>query len=162
VVFIEHKALYRAPALRETLAGPGAVDTLGTAATRRAGDDLVIITYGAMVHRSLRAAEALARSTGLQARVIDLRTLQPLDDAAILGATRETGKVLIVHEDTRTGGLAGEITARINEGAFEHLDGPVRRVAALDTPVPFNKQLESAFLPGVEDILEAARALAAY
>jgi 2-oxoisovalerate dehydrogenase E1 component beta subunit len=161
VLFIEHKALYRAPALREALPGPDAVGRLGQAAVRRDGDDVAIITYGAMVHKALEAAETLA-AEGVSTRVVDLRTLQPLDDAAILDAARHCGKVLVAHEDTRTGGLAGEITSRINEGAFEWLDAPVLRVTAKDTPVPYDKGLERVFLPQVEDIVAAARRLAAY
>lgn len=161
VLFMEHKALYRAPSLREDLPGPDAVGELGKAAIRRAGDDLVIITYGAMVHRSLEAAAQLSKD-GIEARVLDLRTLSPLDDAAILAATRECSRVLIVHEDTRTGGLAGEITSRINEGAFEWLDAPIMRVAAADTPVPYAKGLEAVFFPSVADIAAAAHRLAAY
>jgi 2-oxoisovalerate dehydrogenase E1 component beta subunit len=161
VLFIEHKALYRAPALREDLPGPDAVGELGKALVRRPGEDLAIITYGAMVHKCLEVADILA-GEGIDVRVIDLRTLQPLDDEMIIAAVRECGKVLIVHEDTRTGGLAGEITSRINEAAFEWLDGPIRRVTAQDTPVPYNKDLEKAFLPQVEDIAKTARELAAY
>lgn len=161
VLFMEHKALYQAPQLREPLPGPDAIGELGVAAIRRPGNDLTLISYGAMVHRCLEAADALAQS-GVQARVLDLRTLSPLDDAAILAAVRETGRVLIVHEDTRTGGLAGEITSRINEGAFEWLDAPILRVTAADTPVPYAKGLEAAFFPSVADILAAARRLAAY
>lgn len=161
VLFMEHKALYRAPALREALPGPDAVGEIGKAAIRRDGADLAIITYGAMVHRSLEAAAALA-ADGISARVLDLRSLSPLDDAAIIDATRTCGKVLIVHEDTRTGGIAGEITARINAEAFEWLDGPILRVTAADTPVPYAKGLEAAFFPSVADIEAAARRLAAY
>lgn len=161
VLFIEHKALYRAPALREELPGPEAVAEIGKAATRREGGDLAILGYGAMVHKALAAAEALARD-GIEARVVDLRCLQPLDDDAIADAVRVCGKVMIVHEDTRTGGIAGEITARIQERAFEWLDGPVVRVTAPDAPVPYNKGLETAFFPQVEDIERAARRLAAY
>lgn len=161
VLFMEHKALYRAPALREALPAPDAISELGKAATRRDGDDLVIISYGAMVHRSLEAAEALSKD-GVEARVLDLRTLSPLDDAAIVAAVKACGKVLIVHEDTRTGGLAGEITCRINEGAFEWLDAPILRVTAPDTPVPYAKGLEAVFFPSVADIVAAARRLSAY
>lgn len=161
VLFIEHKALYRAPALREVLPGAEVIGELGRAAVRREGGDLALITYGAMVHKCLEAAEILA-DEGVQARVVDLRTLQPLDDAAILDAVKACGKVCVVHEDTRTAGLAGEITSRINEGAWEWLDGPVLRVTAADTPVPYNKGLEAAFFPQVEDILTTARRLAAY
>jgi len=161
VLFIEHKALYRAPHLREVLPSEDVVGELGKASIRRAGDDLALITYGAMVHRCLEAAEVISED-GIEARVIDLRTLQPLDNETILAAVKECGKVLIVHEDTRTGGLAGEITARINENAFEWLDGPILRVTAEDTPVPYNKELEKAFLPQVEDIVNTARYLVAY
>lgn len=162
VLFIEHKGLYRAPALRETLPGPEAVGTLGEAAIRRDGGDVAVITYGAMVHKSLEAAEILAKEDGAEARVVDLRTLQPLDDDAILAAARDCAKVLIVHEDTRTAGLAGEITSRINEGAFEWLDAPVLRVTAPDTPVPYNKSLEAVYVPQVEDIVAALRRLCRY
>jgi len=160
-LFIEHKALYRAPALRETLPGADAVGTIGRAAIRREGDDLAMLSYGAMVHRCLEAAELL-EAEGVRARVVDLRTLQPLDDAAILDAARTCGKVMVVHEDTRTGGIAGEITSRINEGAFEYLDGPILRVTSADTPIPYAKPLEAAFFPQVTDILTTARRLAAY
>jgi len=162
VLFIEHKGLYRAPALREELPERAAVGELGRAAIRRDGSDLVIITYGAMVHKALEAAEQIAREDGAQVCVLDLRTLQPMDDAAIMEAVRACARVLIVHEDTRTAGLAGEITARISEQAFEWLDAPIRRVTALDTPVPYNKGLEAAFLPQVPDIVRAARGLLAY
>jgi 2-oxoisovalerate dehydrogenase E1 component beta subunit len=162
VLFIEHKGLYRAPALREALPDRAAVGELGRAAIRRDGNDLALITYGAMVHKSLEAAEQIAREDAAQVRVLDLRTLQPMDDAAIMACVRDCGRVLVVHEDTRTAGLAGEITARINEQAFEWLDAPIRRVTALDTPVPYNKNLEAAFLPQVADIVRAARDLLAY
>ena len=161
VLFIEHKALYRAPDLREVLPGADTISELGKGCLRRDGSDVAIVTYGAMVHRSLEAAEALG-SDGIECRVVDLRTLRPLDDQIIMDAVRECGKVLIVHEDTRTGGLAGEITSRINEQAFEWLDAPVRRVTAQDTPVPYNKDLEKAFLPQVADIVENVRWLIAY
>lgn len=162
VLFLEHKALYRAPALREVLPGPEAVGEIGRAAVRREGGDVAILTYGAMVHTCLEAAARVAQDDGVQVRVVDLRTLQPLDDAAILAAARECGKVLIVHEDTRTGGIAGEITSRINEMAFEWLDAPVLRVTAPDTPVPFNKNLEAVFVPQVDDVRVAIRRLARY
>ncbi|MFN3200573.1 MAG: alpha-ketoacid dehydrogenase subunit beta [Bradymonadia bacterium] len=162
VLFIEHKALYRAPALRAELPGREVVGEIGKAAVRREGDDLAIITYGAMVHKSLEAAELIAAEDGAQIRVVDLRTLQPLDDEAIFQSVRDCGRVLLVHEDTRTAGLAGEITSRINESVFEWLDAPVRRVTAADTPVPYNKALEAAFLPQVADVAQAARALLAY
>ncbi|MEZ4475233.1 MAG: alpha-ketoacid dehydrogenase subunit beta [bacterium] len=162
VLFIEHKALYRAPALREALPGPEAVGELGRAATRRAGTDLAIITYGAMVHRALEAADRLAAEDGASVQVLDLRSLQPLDDAAVLAAVKTCGRVLLVHEDTRTGGLAGELTSRIQEGAFEWLDAPILRVTAPDAPVPFAKSLEEAYHPSVDAIAAKARWLLNY
>ncbi|MEE2756479.1 MAG: pyruvate dehydrogenase complex E1 component subunit beta [Myxococcota bacterium] len=161
VLFIEHKALYRQPALRETLPDKSVIGQLGRAAIRRPGDDLVIISYGAMVHKCIEAAEVLSQD-GVRTRILDLRTLQPLDDEMVLAAVKECGKVLIAHEDTRTAGLAGELTSRINENVFEWLDAPVLRVTAADTPVPYNKELEKAFLPQVGDIVKTARELAAY
>ena len=104
-----------------------------------------------MVHRSLEAAAELARD-GIRAEVIDLRTLLPLDEEAIADSLKKTGKLLIVHEDTRTGGIAGEIAIRMNEQAFEWLDGPILRVTAIDSPVPFSGELEDYFLPGVQDV----------
>ena len=118
-------------------------------------------TYGAMVHKCLEVKERLS-THDIDARVIDLRTLQPLDDDTIMKSVRACGKVLLVHEDTRTGGLAGEITARINEQAFEWLDAPITRVTAKDAPVPFNKGLETAFFPQIDDIELAAKRLVEY
>lgn len=162
VIFEEHKMLYRDPGLRSTLPFPLEPVQLGKAATVRGGSDLSIITYGAMVHRSLSAAEQLADSDGVQTHVTDLRTLLPLDNDAIGEAVRNTGRVLIVHEDTRTGGIAGEISMRINELAFEWLDAPVVRVTAIDAPVPFAAPLEDHFLPTRHDIVQALRYLADY
>jgi len=161
VLFIEHKALYRNPQLRETLPEAHAVGRLGEARTHGAGTDLVMISYGAMVHRCLDVKDRLAEAE-IDARVIDLRTIQPLDDDAIMDSVRACGKVLLVHEDTKTAGLAGEITARINEQAFEWLDAPIRRVTALDAPIPFNKGLEYAFFPQIDDIELAAKRLVEY
>ncbi|HWP42144.1 MAG TPA: transketolase C-terminal domain-containing protein, partial [Blastocatellia bacterium] len=128
---------------------------------RREGKDISIITYGAMVYTALEAAERLEQD-GIDAEVIDLRTLQPFDREAIVESVRKTSKAIILHEATRTGGMAGEITAVINEEAFEYLDGPVMRVTAIDTPVPYSPPLEEFFLPQVDDVLKAARSLAAY
>jgi 2-oxoisovalerate dehydrogenase E1 component beta subunit len=161
VLFIEHKALYRNPQLREALPASNVVGELGKARTHGDGTDLVMVTYGAMVHRCLEVQQRLG-TDGVDARVIDLRTLQPLDTEAIFKSVKACGRVLIVHEDTKTGGLAGEITALINESVFEWLDGPVMRVAAIDAPVPFNKGLEHAFFPQIDDIELAARRLVEY
>ncbi len=159
VLFFEHKFLYRR--IKEELPDEEYTVPLGKAIVRRAGRDLTIVTYAAMVHTSLEAAATLA-GEGIEAEVVDLRTLLPLDRETILESVRRTSKLLVVHEDTRTGGIAGEIAALVSEAAFEDLDGPVRRVTALDTPVPFSPPLEDHFLPNAERIAAAARELAHY
>jgi 2-oxoisovalerate dehydrogenase E1 component beta subunit len=161
VLYFEHKYLYRR--VKEDL--PEEVDILvplGVARTHRPGDDLTIVTYGAMVYKAEEAATRIAEEDGAEAEVIDLRTLRPLDIDAILASTRKTGRVLIVHEAPRFGGFAGEVTAQICEQAFEWLDAPIRRVTALDTPVPYSPPLEDYYLPQVEDIVTATRWLLAY
>jgi 2-oxoisovalerate dehydrogenase E1 component beta subunit len=162
VIFEEHKGLYRAPQLREVLPDEDYVVPLGKARTEREGSDITIVTYGMMVHRSREAAELMEAEDGVSVEIIDLRTLLPLDEEAIAESVRKTGRVLIVHEDTRTGGIAGEIGMRINEQAFEWLDAPPLRVTAIDAPVPYAGPLEDYFLPQVEDIVAGLRYLAAY
>jgi 2-oxoisovalerate dehydrogenase E1 component beta subunit len=162
VIFQEHKGLYRAPGIRQVLPREDYTLPLGKARVAREGRDLTVVTYGMMVHRSLEAARTLEGEMGVEVEVLDLRTLLPLDDEAILESVRKTGKLLVVHEDTRTGGIAGEIAMRVSEGAFEWLDGPILRVTALDSPVPYAGTLEDYFLPQVEDIVVAARYLAEY
>ncbi len=160
VLFFEHKYLYRR--VKEDLPeGEEIVTPIGTARLAREGRDLSIITWSAMVYRALEAAEVLERE-GVSVEVLDLRTLLPMDDAAIEATVRKTNRVLIAHEDTKTGGVAGEITARINERCFEFLDAPVRRVAALDVPLPYAPTLEDYVLPHTDDLVRAARWLAAY
>jgi pyruvate/2-oxoglutarate/acetoin dehydrogenase E1 component len=160
VLYLEHKWLYRR--IKEQLPeGEEVLTPIGEARIAREGTGLSIITYGAMVWKSLEAAEQLEKE-GLSVEILDLRTLLPLDDEAILKTVKKTNKVLIVHEDTRTGGLAGEITARINERAFEWLDGPIMRVTAHDVPLPYAPTLEDFVLPQTDDIVKAARWLAAY
>jgi len=162
VLFFEHKWLYRRPQLREVLPAEDYVVPLGKARIHREGTDLTIVTYAAMVHKSLEAAARLEAEDGLSVEVLDLRTLLPLDEQAIIESVRRTNRVLIVHEDTRTGGIAGEIAMRINEKAFEWLDAPILRVTAADAPVPYSPPLEDYFLPQVEDVVAAVRHLAAY
>jgi 2-oxoisovalerate dehydrogenase E1 component beta subunit len=128
----------------------------------RSGTDLTIVTYGAMVWKALDAADELQRTDGLSVEVIDLRTLAPLDDEAIFGSVKKTNRVVIAHEDTRTGGIAGEITARINESCFEWLDAPVLRVTAHDVPLASAPALEEFILPQTADIAAAARRAARY
>ena len=162
VLFFEHKKLYRAPSLREVLPNEDFVVPLGKARVHREGRDVTIVTYGAMVHESLKAAEQLADEDGIDVEVLDLRTLLPLDEDAVVESVKKTNRLLVVHEDTRTGGIAGEISMRVNERAFEWLDAPVLRVTAIDTPVPYSPPMEDYFLPQVSDIMAACRYLAQY
>src|SRR6185312_4861958 len=159
VVFFEHKFLYRR--IKEDVPTDDYVVPLGKARVARAGNDLSIITYAAMVHTALEATEALAKE-GIDVEVVDLRTLAPLDCETILQSVHKTSKVILLHEDTRTGGIAGEIAAIINEEAFDALDGPIVRITALDTPVPFSPPQEEHFLPQLKDVIEKAKWLASY
>ena len=159
VLFFEHKALYRR--IKEDLPSSEYTVPIGKASVVRAGQDLSIVTYGAMVHAAREAADILEKE-GISVEIVDLRTLAPLDEATILQSVRKTSKVIVLHEATLTGGLGGEISARITEKAFEYLDGPVLRMAAPDTPVPFSPPLEEAFLPNVIGITEKARWLCRY
>ncbi|HTI36617.1 MAG TPA: thiamine pyrophosphate-dependent enzyme [Vicinamibacterales bacterium] len=162
VLYYEHIALYRDPRVKQALdrAAPAPLP-IGRAALRRAGHDLAIISYGAYVHIALSIAERLGKD-GIDSAVLDLRTLAPLDREAVLRVARHCTKVLIVHEDSRTGGIGESVAAIIQEDAFEWLDAPVRVIGALDTPVPYSPPLEQFFLPGEADIERAARLLAAY
>jgi pyruvate/2-oxoglutarate/acetoin dehydrogenase E1 component len=160
VLFFEHKYLYRR--IKEEMPAGDHVVPIGKARIAREGRDLSIITYAATVWKALEAAEQLEKEDGLSVEVLDLRTLLPMDDEAIIATVKKTNRVLIVHEDTRTGGVAGEIAARINEHAFEWLDAPILRVTAADVPLPFAPPLEDYVLPQVADIVSVARKLAAY
>jgi 2-oxoisovalerate dehydrogenase E1 component beta subunit len=161
VIFLEHKYLYRR--IKEELPqGDDLLTPIGRARVAREGSDLSIITYSATVWMALEAAEQIAGQEGASIEVIDLRSLVPMDDDAIMRSVKKTNKVLILHEDTRTGGVAGEIAARINEQAFEWLDAPIVRVTAHDTPLPYSPTLEDFVLPQTADIVKAARWLLAY
>ena len=161
VLYLEHKYLYRR--IKEDLPqGEELLTPIGKARVAREGTDLSILTYSATVWKALEAAEEIAAKDGASVEVIDLRSLVPLDDAAMVESVKKTNKVLIVHEDTRTGGVAGEIAARINEQAFEWLDGPILRVTAHDVPLPYASTLEDFVLPQTADIVTAARRLLAY
>lgn len=160
VIYFEHKYLYRR--IKEDLNGGDDVTPIGKARVAHEGSDLTIVTWSAMVWKSLEAVEIVEREDGASIEVLDLRTLVPMDDEAIIASVKKTSKLLIVHEDTRTGGIAGEITARINETTFEWLDGPIRRVTAHDTPLPYAPALEDYILPQTVDIVNAARWLLAY
>lgn len=162
VLYYEHIALYRDPRVKQRLSPePPPAVPIGAAALRRGGSDLGIIAYGAYVHSALAVAERLG-ADGIEAAVLDLRTLQPLDRTAILSLAKHCSRILIVHEDTRTGGIGESVAAVIQEEAFEFLDAPIRILGSLDTPVPYAPPLEAAFLPSDEEIERAARLLAAY
>lgn len=160
VIFFEHKYLYRR--IQEELPEEDYIVPLGKAAVRREGSDMTFITYSAMVHPSLAAAERLEKEEGLNVEVIDLRSLRPLDWEAVFRSVRKTNKVIIIHEDRRTGGIGGEIAARLSEECFDSLDGPILRVTSEDTHYAFSPPLEEFILPNVDKILAKARTLAAY
>jgi 2-oxoisovalerate dehydrogenase E1 component beta subunit len=160
VLFFEHKKLYRS--IKGEVPEGDYTVPLGKAAIRREGSDLTIITYGSMVGVSLHAADEMAKR-GVEAEVIDLRTLSPIDKETILGSVRKTNKVLIVHEDKKTMGIGAEIAAIVTEEAFDHLDGPVMRVTGPDIPaVPFSPNLEKYFMVNPEKVVAAMEQLAAY
>jgi 2-oxoisovalerate dehydrogenase E1 component beta subunit len=159
VLYFEHKYLYRR--IKDDVPDDDYVVPLGKAKIRREGSDLSIVTFGAMVHTAQDAAKQLAEQ-GVEAEVVDLRSLAPLDREAVLTSVSKTSRALLLHEATLTGGIGGELAAIIAEEAFEYLDAPVMRVASLDTPVPYSPPLEAAFLPSVEKVVAAARQLVNY
>ncbi len=162
VLFLEHKLLYRQPELRAELPDDDYTVPLGKAIVRREGEDMTMLTYGAMVYQCMKAATVLEEEDDLEIEVVDLRSLTPLDRETIMESVKHTNKVLIVHEDALTGGIGAELAAILAEELFEYLDGPITRVAAPDAPFPYAPPLEAAFLPNAEKILSAARKLAAY
>ena len=154
VIFLEHKYLYRS--VKEVLPETDFTVPLGKAKVQRDGSDISIITYGWMVHIALEAAGRL-EGEGISIEVLDLRTLMPLDRESILRTAKKTSKIILLHEDTLTGGLGGELAGIIGEHAFDYLDGPLVRIAAPDTPVPFSEPLEKAFLPSTDEVVDKAR-----
>jgi 2-oxoisovalerate dehydrogenase E1 component beta subunit len=159
VLFFEHKFLYRR--IKEELPTEDYIVPIGKAIVRRPGRDLSIITYGAMMWTALEAAKTL-EAEGIDAEVVDLRTLFPMDEQTVLESVAKTNKAILLHEATRTGGIGAEIAAVLSERCFEYLDGPLMRVTAPDTPVPYSPPLEEFFLPNSEKVCRAARALVAY
>jgi 2-oxoisovalerate dehydrogenase E1 component beta subunit len=159
VLYFEHKYLYRR--VKEVLPEEDYVCHIGAAKVQREGSDLTIVTYGAMVHTALQAAEK-ARVGGVSVEVVDLRTVFPIDKATILNSVAKTSKAVMLYEDTRTLGIGAEVAAIIAEEGFEHLDGPIIRVSAPDAPVPFSPPLEDYFIPQVDDVLAAIDRLSAY
>jgi 2-oxoisovalerate dehydrogenase E1 component len=162
VLFLEHKGLYRQGFAASPEPSPDFLLPFGVAKVKRRGDDITVVTWGMLVQRSLDAAKVTEERLGISVEVIDLRTLNPLDKETILASVRKTGKVLIVHEDTLTGGFGGELAAIIAEEAFERLDAPIARVAAKDAPIPYAPNLEHAMLPQEADIVNALERLAGY
>lgn len=159
VIYFEHKFLYRR--IKEEVPAEDCAVPIGKAIVRREGTDIAVITYGAMVWTALEAAKELEKE-GLSLEVVDLRSLLPYDEELVLASVRKCSKVILLHEDTRTGGMAGELAALIAEKAFEDLDGPIVRVTSPDTPVPFSPPLEEYFLPNAKKVVEAARKLAEF
>src|SRR5262245_14732815 len=159
VLYFEHKHLYRR--LKADVPDDRYTTPFGKARVHREGDDLTLVTWGAMVYTADEAAQQLD-SDGVSVEILDLRTIVPWDRDAVLESAKKTSKVLVLHEDTRTGGFGGEIAATIAEEAFENLDAPIMRIAAPDTPVPFSPPLEKAFIPQVEDVVKGLRELAEY
>src|SRR3984957_16949142 len=159
VLFFEHKFLYRR--IKGELPAEDYTVPIGKARIAREGRDVSVITYAAMVYTALEAAEILAKE-GVSLEVIDLRTVLPLDRDAIRETVEKTNRVIVLHEDTKTGGIAGEVAAIINEECFDSLDAPITRIASFDSPVPFSPPLEEVFLPKVEDVVREARRLRRY
>ena len=159
VLYFEHKYLYRH--VKDEVPDNDYVVPIGQVEIRRTGRDISLITYGSMVHASLEAAENLAKE-GIEVEVVDMQSLLPFDKKTILDSVKKTSRVMIVHEATLTGGIGGEIAAMISQEAFEYLDAPVRRLASIDTPVPYSAPLEEYFMPNVQKITEALRRLASY
>lgn len=160
VLFLEFKYLYRRA--KGEVPEDDYIVEIGKADVKREGTDIVVFTYGSTVQQCIDAAESLASESGVETKVVDLRSLAPLDTETILRSVESTGKVVIVHEDHITGGVGAEIAAIIADKAFQHLDAPIKRVAGLDTPVPFAPPLEEYCLPNTEKILHALREVNAY
>jgi 2-oxoisovalerate dehydrogenase E1 component beta subunit len=150
VLYFEHKFLYRH--VRDEVPEQEYLVPIGKARVLREGKDVSFIAYGSMVYYGMQAAEEIAKEEGIDVEIVDLRSLVPLDEEAILESVAKTNRAVVCHEDTKTGGFGGEIAARIAEAAFEHLDAPVRRLASIDTPVPYSPYLEDAFMPQPADI----------
>jgi 2-oxoisovalerate dehydrogenase E1 component beta subunit len=159
VLFFEHKHLYRR--IKAEVPEERYTTPIGKARIHKAGDDITVVTWGAMVYTAEEAAQQLD-GDGVSVEILDLRTVMPWDKAAVLESVRKTSKLLVLHEDTHTGGFGAEIVASVAEEAFEDLDAPIRRITAPDCPVPFSPPLEKAYIPQVEDVVKGLRDLAEY
>jgi 2-oxoisovalerate dehydrogenase E1 component beta subunit len=160
VLYFEHKHLYRR--IKDEVPDERYTVPFGEARVHREGSDITLATWGAMVYTAAEAAEKVDEEDGISVEIIDLRTLQPWDRKAVLASVEKTSKALVLHEDTHTGGFGAEIVATIAEEAFEHLDAPIKRITAPDTPVPFSPPLEKAFIPQVENVVAGLKELAEY
>lgn len=159
VIYCEHKYLYRR--IKDTVPDEDYVVPIGKARIALEGKDVSIITYGAMVHTALEAAQVL-KENSVFCEIIDLRTILPLDKKAIFNTVKKTNKVVVLHEQTKTGSIGAEVSALINEYCFDYLDAPIIRVAAPDTPIPYSAQMEEAFIPQVKDVVSAVEKLMHY
>jgi len=157
VIFCEHKFLYRR--IKDSAPKEEYTVPIGKARVAKEGTDLSLITYGAMVHTALDAAHEM-EAQGISVEIVDLRTILPMDKNAIIETVKKTNKVIILHEQTKTGGVGAEVSAVISESCFEYLDGPIIRIAAPDTPVPYSPQMEERFIPQVKDVVAAIEKLA--
>jgi 2-oxoisovalerate dehydrogenase E1 component len=162
VLFLEHKHLYRQVYNKGRNPGPDYMIPFGKAAVRREGSDVTLVTCGALVKRSMDAAKIVSEQRGIEAEVIDLRTVQPFDMERIAASVKKTSRILIVHEDSLSWGIGSEIAARVADELFEWLDAPVRRVASLDTWVAYAPDVENVTLPQTPDVVAALEDLAAY
>ena len=160
VLYFEHKHLYRR--IKADVPDERYTTPFGEARLHREGDDVTVVTWGAMVYTASEAADKVAEEDGVSTEILDLRTIIPWDRKAVLASVEKTSKVIVLHEDTLTGGFGAEIAATIAAEAFEHLDAPVKRIAAPDAPVPFSPPLEKAFIPQVDDVVAGLKELAAY
>src|SRR5918997_78685 len=160
VLYFEHKHLYRR--IKDEVPDERYTVPFGQARVHKEGDDVTVVTWGAMVYTADEAAKQLESEDGLSVEILDLRTLIPWDKESVLRSVEKTSKALVLHEDTRTGGFGAEIVATIAEEAFEQLDAPVKRIAAPDTPVPFSPPLEKAFIPQVDDVKQGLEDLLSY
>jgi 2-oxoisovalerate dehydrogenase E1 component beta subunit len=160
VLYFEHKHLYRR--IKDEVPDERYTVPFGEARVHREGTDITLATWGAMVYTAVEAAQKVEEANGISVEIVDLRTLQPWDRKTVLASVEKTSKALVLHEDTHTGGFGAEIVATIAEEAFEHLDAPIKRITAPDTPVPFSPPLEKAFIPQVEDVVAGLKELAEY
>ncbi|KAB2878467.1 alpha-ketoacid dehydrogenase subunit beta [bacterium] len=160
VLFFEHKFLYRR--IKGEVPEDDYIVPIGKGDIKREGKDLTVVAYSSAVHWALEAAEQIEKEDGVRVEVLDMRSILPYDKELILQSVKKTNRVIVAHEATLTGGVGGDISAFITENAFEHLDAPIRRLAAIDTPVPYSPPLEAHFLPNKDKMLKVMRELAAY